>query len=414
MGGTASTCVEFTCCCTLSHARSDGKTVKQVCCYCHHAREALLLLPLLPVHPQVLDFAAFILEGVDTLLAAAAQLGSNLGGLFSRMKGALLAAAALGPSLAANISNGTTTSAAHATSAPGADSHGVAGDPFNGWDWDTERPLTASCVAPIPGAVAGYGAQRLSCTLAEGLCQGLMAAWHKGQRPLVQSLLLLPNSQSATPNEQLVMAFVMSRMFVLLRADTKLAQVFLPTLTDALSIAGAAAPSTSPPSQLPPSSAPGHIAKAIAGMAAVAACRSVDVGEAPNWVYSQVVDLLLRLYRDVAVPALPLPPNPVPNKGNAPHAAATSSSVTQPNLQSVLAAALLHLAHRLQRFGEAQAVRRDLRFKLLSLFSDLGMKSGVRGKPVELALGRLLPAIAASCQVGSCLVCYLPTCFVAW
>lgn len=59
---------------------------------------------------------------------------------------------------------------------------------------------------------------------------------------------------------------------------------------------------------------------------------------------------------------------------------------------TALAAALHQLAHHCAT--APQALRRDLRLRLLSLFSDLGMRGGTPA--VRAAMGALMPAIAAA------------------
>lgn len=165
--------------------------------------------------------------------------GGDMGGLFSRLKAILLAAASLvkpqqQQQQAAEGGAGAGARAApHSSSSPADTADGLGGA-HGPWDWDISQPLTSSYMS---SRAPGWGAQRLCCNVAEALCCGLAASWQAGhgQQAYARALLLLPlelEGPSCSSNEALVISLAMGRLFVLLRGEEELARSMVPLLTD--------------------------------------------------------------------------------------------------------------------------------------------------------------------------------------
>ncbi|GFR44535.1 hypothetical protein Agub_g5805 [Astrephomene gubernaculifera] len=365
---------------------------------------ALEIGPQVAASDKMLDTAAYILEDCSSLIiiaareAAAALLTStasnggssgsasgasptpapprasatataaalDVGTVFSRLKAILLAAAALvRPVHEQPPTEDTNGNPAAADSA-------AAWRRF--WAWDISRPLTASYASNV-GRVAGWGAQRLCCNVAEALACGLAASYHTGARAYVRALLLLPLSlpDAAAPaagNEAQVLSLAMGRLFVLLRGEEQLARSMVPLLTDVLGQPAGSGAGVS---------LQASVVQTLAAMAA----SSVRAERGTTWAYSQITDVLLRLLLDARQPGAP--------------AAGLVAGAAGPGA-GALCAGLLSLAKSMR--GAVPAARRDLRNRLLVQFGELGLRAGGPGggAGVVSELGQLLPAVAEACE----------------
>ncbi|GMH40744.1 hypothetical protein BSKO_08648 [Bryopsis sp. KO-2023] len=315
---------------------------------------------------NVLGIATHMLYECMELTAASARFGGNpMNDILSRLRSLMMSSARLiedhaQPETEAASSQGSFRSRTSLRSMAMADCDVACG-------WDVSQKFTAHSINKVedpasPIALCQVATEALCCTLAAGWKAGHRKTVRDIAVPLGNKMMTLKKADLTTCAERQVATMALGRLFVLVDGDPEMARLLLPLLINGM---------------LGSEKAPTQVYACLVHV--MATIGGVSGQKKFLWGHDQVVEQLIKLYKD-------------------PRAAGCSGlmyvSGTKDSCKGAMADAILQMTKLCQKGPES--IRRELRLKLLALFSDFGLKASEHG--VIYDLGALLPAIAASCE----------------
>eukprot|EP00798_Chlamydomonas_sp_ICE-L_P027721 gene27721-7367_t len=290
-----------------------------------------------PNRDKVLFAAAGLIQDCAKLVGTPETLEAHQSaGTNSRLRSLLLGAANMVP---------------HTAAASAATSNGNSAPAPDMWDWEVTQPLTMSATA---SRVPGWGAQHFCCSVSEVLSSALAASWNAGQHSYVLSQAIMVLSRES--REQQAIVLTSSRVYMLLGCDAEYASMTMPVGIDAVS---------SGRHDLSP-----EVLACISRSYAKNAAAAASTHSADDWAFTQVADLMIRLFRDSEAPTASKAP--------------LADNITQ-------------LTRGMKQAPESS--RHEIQIRLLTLFSELGMKMG-SSREVEKDMVALLPALGEAFDGG--------------
>lgn len=229
-------------------------------------------------------------------------------------------------------------------------------------DWDVSRSFIGQ------GPSEQSPVMDFCCVASEALCVALADGWKADHKADVRGVaiplgnIMLASAVQGTSGERQVAALTLGRMFVLVGGDPDMARLLLPLLID-----GMMGPNDTTPA--PVYACLLHVLATIGGVSGKCGFP---------WALNQVLEQMIKLYKD---------PRGVVSED------LMYATGREGKEKGQLANAFLQLATLVQ--NAKPCIRKDVRYKLLALFSDFGLRASELNAIYDL--GALLPAIAASC-----------------
>ncbi len=230
-------------------------------------------------------------------------------------------------------------------------------------EWDVSHSfIKQSCCDASPILeLCGVASEVLCATLADG--------WRANQKADVREVaiplgnIMVASAVAGTSGERQIAALSLGRLFVLVGGDPDMARLLLPLLMDGMLGSDNSTPTPVYACLL-------HVLATIGGVSGQCGFP---------WALNQVLEQMIKLYKD---------PHGIVSAGLM---FATGSEGKQ---KGQMASAFLQLTTLLQ--DASPSIRKDVRHKLLALFSDFGLHANELNAIYDL--GALLPAIAAACE----------------